>query len=282
MRITRIATSVTAAALLVAGLAACSSSASTPSGTAATGATGAAGAGAAGLPTGDPKTELSAAAVVMEKAGSAKIALSSTDGSSGTGVYGWSGKPRLDFSEQEGGKTLKVRLVDDGVYLGASDAEAVALGGKHWVKLTTTGSGGQLGAGFQTLELMLNPAAQLTAAAQAGTLKKIGTEAVGGTQTQHYQSTMPVATLLQSLPNLTADQRTAAEQSLKSDGSSITTDFWLNAKRQLVQEKEVGSDSSATPQTITYTDLGVAVNVTAPAAADLGNQSDALKLLGGN
>ncbi|PYC78013.1 hypothetical protein C7C46_16875 [Streptomyces tateyamensis] len=280
MRITRITTTAVTAALLVAGLAACGSSAAkAPSSSAATGA---AGAGSVGLPGGAPKTELTLAAAVMQKAGSAKIALSSTDGSTGSGVYGWSGKPRLDFAEQSSGKPLKVRLVDDTVYLGASDTEAVLLGGKHWVKLPASGPGGQVAASFKTLELMVNPAAQLAAAAQAGTLKKVGAETLDGVQAQHYQSTMPVATLLQSMPDLTADQRTAAQDSLKSDGDSITTDFWLNDKRQLLQEKEVGSDSSATPETVKYTDLGTAVNVTAPPASDLGSAADAAKLLGGS
>ncbi|WP_035848112.1 LolA-like protein [Kitasatospora azatica] len=288
MRITRIVTTMTAATLLVGALAACGSSASKASSSAAGGAaSGAAGAPAAGLG-GDPKTELLAAAAVMQKAGSAKLTVSSpgTTSNDGSGVYAWGSKPRLDLAEQgTGGTAMKIRVVDDAVYLGVPDAQVAAAGGKHWVKLPSgSGAGGGMGASFQALALMLDPAAQLTVAAQNGTLKKVGAETVDGAQTQHYQSTMPTETLVKSVPNLSAEQRTAVLGVLKEDGSTVVSDFWLNSKRQLVQQKEDGADgaspSSGGATSTKYSDFGVQVNVATPAATDLADPSEALKLLG--
>lgn len=287
MRVVRIASTVAVSALLVGALSACGSSAkksadivpSTP------------GAPAAGGSLGD-KAELLSAAAVMQKAGSAKVSISSDDPSSGTGdgLDSWQGKPELELTMTESGQPMKIRVLDGVSYVGVNDQKAAAFGGRHWLKLDNSGPLGGMNSGFQALAVMIDPAVQLTAAAQNGKLSKIGAESLGGVSTQHYQSVMPTATLVAAVPNLTDAQRKAVQDALSQDGSTVTTDFWLNAQHQLVQQKEVGSGgasaspSTGKPNTATtkYSDLGVKVTVTAPPAGDQIPSSDALKAMGLN
>ncbi len=289
VRVVRIASTVAVSALLVGALAGCGSSGTKKS---ADGASSAAGGGAGAVAGGGlgPKAELLAAAAVMQKVGSAKVHISSDDPSSATGdgdgVYNWSGTPALDLTTTTSGKATRIRLVGGVTYIGVDDQQAALAGGRHWVKVDDTMAG--MGASFQAMIVMLDPAVQLTAAAQNGKLSKVGSEPTG----EHYRSVTPVDALVAGIPNLKDADRKAVSDALKQDGSDVTTDFWLNAQRQLVQEKEVGSDPSSpsasasgsapSSTTIKYTDFGVKVAITAPAASDQVAPADAAKLLGGN
>ncbi|MDH6121227.1 hypothetical protein ABH930_000007 [Kitasatospora sp. GAS204A] len=283
MRIVRIAAALTGSALLIGSLAACGSSAKS-----STGATGG-NAGAPALPDLGPKAELVAAAAVMQKAGSADVALTSAGGSSGSGsgVYAWSGKPALDLSEQQSGKTIKFRAVDGSSYLGVDDTQAATVGGKHWLDLTTSSGAAGMGDPFTALAVLMNPAAELTVAAQNGTLSKVGSEQLAGTGTTHYRSSMPAQSLVDQLPNLTDAQRKAALQVATSGGATVITDFWVDGKHQLVQMQEQTSDGSSpssgaggsSASTVKYSNLGVKVSVSPPAASDQAAPADALKLL---
>ncbi|MFE9422077.1 hypothetical protein ACFYNO_03840 [Kitasatospora sp. NPDC006697] len=285
MRITRTAATAALTGLLATALAACGSSGSSGgSGTAAkpSGAgSPAAGAPAGALPGGGAKAELLAAAAVMAKAGSAKITSTGNGGgkpgTDAVGHYAWGGQPKLDLRRQSNGTALAVRAVGGQVYLGTTAQPSPLPGGKHWVELTGTESGT-----FQSMLVMLDPVAQLTAAAQSGKVTDAGTDAaVGGAH--HYQGTVPADTLLAGLSNLTADQRSALQAQLA--GGSVKLDFWLNAKRELVQEHQSELNSAGAPTgtgdvSTVYADLGSAVDVAAPAASDLADQSAALQLLG--
>lgn len=284
----RIASAVAASALLVGALSACDSSAKRTA-DAAPAASASAGAAAPGGGLG-AKADLLAAAAVMQKAGSAKIAVSSAGDKTdqGSGLYAWGAQPALDLSEQQSGQAMKVRLVANVMYLGVDDTQAAQLGGKHWLKLDGTGPAGGLSGNFQALAVMINPAAQLATAAQAGKLSTIGSETVGGVSTQHYQSVMPTATLVAAVPNLQDADRKAVLAALGQEGATVTSDFWLNGQHQLVQQKVVSSNGtgaspaagSGTATTAQYADFGVKVSVTAPAASDQVDPADSLKLLG--
>ncbi|GAB2692575.1 hypothetical protein [Kitasatospora kifunensis] len=284
MRSVRIAVALAIPALLVGSLTACSSSSKSSTGSTGTGSGGA----AAAAPDLGPKAALLESAAVMQKAGSANINISSSDDSSGagSGVYAWGGKPTLDLSEQESGKAIKFRVVNDGSYLGVADGQAAELGGKHWVNLNTAG-GSAVGDPFTALAVLLNPAAELGVAAQNGTLAKVGSEQVAGTATTHYRSSMPATDLVNQLPNLSDAQRKAALKVATDGGSTITTDFWIDGKHQLVQMTEQNSDGSSpsssgsgdSVSTIKYTDLGVKVSVSAPAASDQADPAAAAQLL---
>ncbi|MGF1430488.1 hypothetical protein [Kitasatospora sp. LaBMicrA B282] len=289
MRIARIAVSLTIPALLVGSLAACSSS--SKSGNGATG-------GAAGVPAAapnlDPKGEMLAAAAVMQKAGSANVTMSTPGDTSGdgTGVYQWAGQGALDLQGKDKGKPVKMRVVNGSAYMGADDTGAAAMGGKHWIDMSsmTAAMGGAGADPFTGLFVLLNPANELTVASQSSTLTKVGTEQVGGGSTTHYRSSTPAADLVAKLPNLTDAQRKAAQSMASEGGANLIFDFWLNGKHELVQMEQQNSDSSspapaASPSDssdssatmIQFTNLGVKVNVSAPAASDVASPADAAK-----
>ncbi|MFF7633978.1 hypothetical protein ACFZB9_12600 [Kitasatospora sp. NPDC008050] len=287
MRSTRIAVALAVPAVLVGSLTACSSSSksSTGSGGAAAAASGAAAAGGSDL---GSKAALLESAAVMQKAGSADVAVSSSDSSSGngTGVYAWGTKPALDLAEQESGKTIKFRLVNGGSYLGVADDQAALLGGKHWVDLNA-GSGSTIGDPFTALAVLMDPTAELTVAAQNGTLSKVGSEQVAGAATTHYRSTMQATDLVGKMPSLSDAQRKAALQVVADGGSTVITDFWVDGKHQLLQMTEQNVDGSSpssagagsNASTVKYSNLGVKVSVSAPAASDQADPAAAAKLI---
>lgn len=87
--------------------------------------------------------------------------------------------------------------------------------------------------------------------------------------------------MVAGMPGLTADQRTAVQKSLEEDGRTLTIDFWLNGRQELVQYQEYGDKNGEHDAvTVKYADLGKASKIDAPAATDLGSETDLLKLLG--
>ncbi|GAA1953860.1 hypothetical protein [Kitasatospora viridis] len=291
MRITRTVAATALTGLLTVAVAACGSSAKSPSDNSAGKPAGGSSPAAAGTPApaaggGDAKAELLAAAIVMAKAGSAKVTVSGADsgtGSSASGELAWGSSTKLDVTEQQSGQDLRVRVLGDAVYLGTTAQPSPLPGGKHWVQLPSGTS-----SAFQSLPVMLDPAAQLTAAAQSGKMTKAGSEQVAGASADHYTGTVPVNDLLAGLQGLSPAQR-AAVQSQLNGNTSVKVEFWLNAKHELVQQREQPLTAAASPSagaatsgTVTtgYSDLGVQVTVSAPPASDQADPSAALQLLG--
>ncbi|MBO1413866.1 hypothetical protein [Streptomyces sp. FH025] len=272
MRAVRLASTVVTAAVLLGGVTACGSK----------GGDGAKGGdSAAGALTGDPKAALAASAVVMQKAGNGKIDMASPGGSdhtSGKGTADWKdpGKPSADLTAQvEDNKQLRIRVIGADGYVGSDDV--AALGGKHWIKLP---AGNDLGDSMLAVGQMLNPVVQLTVAAQSGKLSKVGEETVDGVKTTHLRAVEDTSVLVGAMTGLSADQRKAVQKTLEDDGTSLTVDFWLNGKQELVQYKEYGDKNGEKEAvTIKYSDLGKADKIEAPAAGDLGSEADLLKLL---
>ncbi|MFG2912854.1 hypothetical protein ACGF0D_08185 [Kitasatospora sp. NPDC048298] len=229
----------------------------------------------------DPKAALAAAAVVMQKAGNGKITMTPADPTDpgGTGDADWKdpAKAAVDMASDIEGKKLRIRVLGTDAYLGGGDDIAPALGGKHWIKMPAD----QTGDSFRMVGQMTNPVILLTVGAQSGKLSKVGQEAVDGVQTVHLRAEQDTAALVAGMTSLSADQRKSAQKTLEEDGKTLTIDFWLNAKQELVQYKEYGdTNGEKKAVTIKYSDLGKAAAITAPAANDLGKESDLLKLLG--
>ncbi|MFD0411029.1 hypothetical protein [Kitasatospora sp. NPDC127116] len=229
----------------------------------------------------DPKAALAASAVVMQKAGNGKVTMIPADPTdpAGTGDADWKdpAKAAVDLASDIEGKKLRIRVLGTDAYLGGGDDVAPALGGKHWVKMPADATGDS----FRAVGQMTNPVVLLTVAAQSGKLSKIGQEAVDGVQTTHLRAEQDTAALVAGMTALSAGQRTAVQKTLEEDGKTLTIDFWLNANQELVQYKEYG-DTNGEKQAVTikYSNLGKAAAIAAPAAGDLGNEADVLKLLG--
>ncbi|MQS12734.1 hypothetical protein F7Q99_10625 [Streptomyces kaniharaensis] len=291
MRAVRLASAAVTAAVLLAGLTACGSSAKSGNDAAKSGdakagdtKTGDAKPGdvAAGALAGDPKAALAAAVLVMQKAGNGKVAMIAPNGTKrpeGKGDADWKSPtaPAIDLASEEEGKKFRVRVLGTDTYLGGGDAQAAVMGGKHWVKVTPTN---QMGAGFLVMGQMLNPVIQLTLASQ-GKPTKVGEETVDGVQTTHFRAVEDASVMVAGMPNLSPEQRQAAQKVLEEDGKNLTVDLWLNGKMELVQYKEFGDKAGEQKAvTVKYSGLGTAAKIEAPAATDLGSEADILKLLG--
>ncbi|MER7579499.1 hypothetical protein [Kitasatospora sp. NPDC097691] len=279
MRAVRLASAVATAAVLLGAVTACSSKGGND---AKAGDAKGGGDPIAAALAGDPKGALAASALVMQRAGNGKVSMVAPDDTKGggTGDADWKdpGKASVDLAGDMAGKKLRIRVVGADAYLGGDDA-AAALGGKHWVKLP---AGNEAGDGFRAAAQMLNPVVVLTVAAQSGKPSKVGQESLKGTQTTHLRAVEDTSALVAGMSALPEDQRKAVQKTLEEDGKTLTFDFWLNAKQELVQYQEYGDTNGAKDAvTVTYSDLGKAAAITAPAAADLGSEADLLKLLGG-
>ncbi|MGW3043177.1 hypothetical protein ACWC9T_24730 [Kitasatospora sp. NPDC001159] len=276
MRAVRLASTVATAAVLVAALTACGSKGGNDAKSTDAKDPGSL---AAAL-TGDPKAALAASALVMQKAGNGKVAMTSADSSNpgGGGTADWKdpGKVAVDLTIDMEGKKLKVRVVGTDAYVGGADTQA--LGGKHWVKVPASE---EMGGAFLVTGQMMNPVAQLTVAAQSGKLSKVGQETVDGVQTTHLRAVEDTSVLVAGMTTLSAEQRQSVQKKLEEDGKTLTIDFWLNGKQELVKYQEYG-DTNGESQAVTvkYSDLGKGDKIEAPAAGDLGSQADLLKLFG--
>ncbi|MFJ9693464.1 hypothetical protein [Kitasatospora sp. NPDC101183] len=276
MRALRLASAVAATAVLIGGATACSSS--SKGGDQKAGSTGDAAAPAA-KPDADPKAALVASTLVMQKFGNGKVQIKAvSDNAPATGDDHWDNpaKTAVDVTSNEGGKPFHVRIVGTEAYLGADAFGDKAPAGKSWVKLSASNP---LGAGLQTAALMVNPVVQLTVAAQSGKLTVVGQEDVDGGKATHIRAVEDTAVLLAGMKGLSPEQHAAIQKELENEGKTLTVDFWINDKHELVKLQEHGDAKAAEETTVTYSGLGKAAPIQAPAAKDVG-EADLSKLLG--
>ncbi|WP_406199606.1 hypothetical protein OH807_17385 [Kitasatospora sp. NBC_01560] len=275
MRALRHASVAVTAAVLLTGLTACGSDGKPVAKADATAAGDAVAAQVADL---DPKAALTAAALVMQKAGNGNIQLTTPD-EVGTGTADWRDRTAVDVTGKTGNK---MRVVGDDLYLGGGPNVTAVLGGKHWAKADPKDPVvGPMTGTFLTSAQMVNPVLQLGVAAQAGKPVKVGQETLDGGETTHYRAVEDAAKLIEGLTTLAPDQRAVVQKTLDRDGKTLTVDFWLNAKQELVQLKEYGDKGGvATSVTVKYSGLGTAPAITAPAAGDVGSAAALAKLLG--
>ncbi|MFI6153343.1 hypothetical protein ACIBCA_11680 [Kitasatospora sp. NPDC051170] len=280
MRAVRIASAVVAATVLFGTATACGSSKSNDQKTASVGDAASAAAPAAAKPDGDPKAVLTASALVMQKAANGKVEVDeSGDPDPSTGDAHWNNpsKPAVDLTNKTDGKPFHLRVVGPDAYLGTEALGAKAPSGKAWVRMPATSA---LGGGLQVAALMVNPVVQLTVAAQSGKLTKLDQEDVGGAKATHIRATEDSSVLIAGMTGLSAEQRAAVQRVIELEGKTLTVDFWINDRMELVKLQEHGdAKGSQDPTTVKYSGLGKAAPVEAPAAKDVGD-GDLSKLLG--
>jgi hypothetical protein len=273
---------VVVSAVLVSGLTACNSKSSGGS-TDGAAAANQAPAKPANL---DPKTALLASAAVMDKAGSAKVAMTTTGSAagSGSGVMSWKAPQGLQMETDQKGQKVQVVLVDGVFYTSIPAAQAATLGGKKWMKIDpkATAAAGDQGATWTNLQQMLNPGVMLAADAQAGQVTKVGDEQVDGTPAAHYQTTVPVEALVNVMTGLSDTMKKQITDQMKQQGTSVVSDLWINAKGQVVQakSKNTGAATGKTDDgdvTVKYSDFGTSVSIQAPPAADVFDLAQMMK-----
>lgn len=279
MRAVRLASAVAAAAVLLVGATACSSGSKSDDQKTGDQKTGDAAAPAA-KPGADPKAALTAAALVMQKVGNGKVSVQSAgEQTPGAGDAHWNNpaKMAVDMNSPVEGKPFHVRIVGPDAYVGTEAFGAKAPAGKSWARLSATTP---MGGGLQTAALMINPVVQLTVAAQSGKLTAVGQEDVDGGKATHIRAVEETAVLIAGLNGLSPEQHAAVQRTLSTEGKTLTVDFWINDKQELVKFQEKGDSTAQDTTTVAkYSSLGKAAAVEAPAAKDV-SDLDLTKLFG--
>ncbi|MFJ1793628.1 hypothetical protein [Kitasatospora griseola] len=220
------------------------------------------------------KETLLASAVVMEKAGSAKLTISGR--TEGTGEFVWTAPKSFLLNAKSEGEDTKVLFVGDVMYIGADADTAATVGGRTWLKMdpkaAAQGVPGADAPGLASTMELIDPAVQLAVAAP--TAIQAGSETVAGQFTRHYRSTVPVDALVEKM-QLASELKTEVLAGLKKKGSTISTEFWINAKGELVQQSTNGLSTGSAK--ILYTGLGTVQPTRAPADSEVFSPADLLK-----
>ncbi|QKW20022.1 hypothetical protein HUT16_13935 [Kitasatospora sp. NA04385] len=269
-----------AVACLAAGaLTACSSSGSGGGSTEAKGGSSAsasaegAGAGKGGTKLA-PKEALLASAVVMEKAGSAKLSLEGVD-VKGSIDYVWKDPGSFLMNTTEEGQEVKVLFADGQMYVGATPDMAAAAKGRKWMVIDASDSSDEAASITATMQAM-NPGVQLAAAAPTATL--VGTETVAGQSTTHYRSEIKAEDLVAKM-KIEGALKDQVLTEIKKDGATVVTELWINGKGELVQQSVIdpSADAGGKPATVTYGGLGTVKVTPAPGPDEVFKLGDLLQ-----
>lgn len=148
------------------------------------------------------------------------------------------------------GMSVEVRLVDNTVYMKLPPASGM---GGTWLKATPQ----QLGsaAGMSSLGSMTDPLAMVTKLGDAlKSAKYVGTDSTG----QHYTLNVDTKKMMQAMGSPSASP-------MGGMAGTLTEDVWFDSAGHVVQAK--ASVGSAGATTMTMSDFGKQVVVTAPPAA---------------
>lgn len=281
-----------AAVTALSGVAACSSSDSSGKGE------GASGNGATHL---SPIAALRTAEKSTDGADSAKVestttmgplmsmksdgALGWADGLTGTMTITYTGGTMADTMRRLGTTSMEARYLPDAYYAKMGDKFAEQAGGKHWIRYgyaDLADLGGSSGAYLKDQMQNTTPNQSVKLLLASGDVKKVGTEKVRGIATTHYSGTVDVADLARKNSNLSAGQLAGLKKQLTQAGvSTESVDIWVDDHNLLVKKVERGSMSAGEyTQTAYYSDYGVKVSATEPAASDTEDFRQLLKKQG--
>ena len=228
------------------------------------------------------------AAAAATAATSSRVSVAVTTGSPGMSLT-FSGAGAFDYAHSRGwlrlgsaGFALEERFVAPRLYVklpgGIPDSH-----GKLWLSAPVEGPGAGRNLPLMFPGPQASPADLLSLVSSAATgVKNVGTATIGGTRTTHYQLTVDLAKAVSSA-RPAAQGRLRGLASLLGTGT-VPADVWVDGKG-LVRRVQVklavppakpgqapaspgGSGFSAT-ETVTYSDFGVPVRVTAPPAAQV-------------
>lgn len=287
----RVSLSIAAVAAL-SGVAACGSSGSSGKGEGASGK---------GVTHVSPIAALRTAEKSTDGADSAKVESTTTMGSlmsmKGDGALGWAdgltgnltitytGGTMADTMRRLGTTSMEARYLPDAYYAKMGEKFAEQAGGKHWIRYgyaDLAGLGGSSGAYLKDQMQNTTPNQSVKLLLASGDVKKVGTEQVRGVRTTHYSGTVDVADLAGKNSSLTASQLAGLKKQLTQAGvSTESVDIWVNDQNLLVKKIEKGRMSAGEyTQTAYYSDYGVKVAATKPAASDTEDFTQLLKKQG--
>ncbi|MGW0877088.1 LppX_LprAFG lipoprotein [Streptomyces sp. NPDC002755] len=174
-------------------------------------------------------------------------------------------------ADQGGDRHLKIRFVDDAMYVGGSGVSSEKLNGKSWLSAAPAiwGRSGVDNQSYGVLpsQLQATPIAQSTLLTGSKDLRLVGTETVDGTPTTHYSGTVNS----DGLVGESLDQFGQLEVS-----DPLTMDLWIDGNDQTKQfrmqaqhnDDLAGTGNGPLDLTITFLDIDQPVTVKAPSAKD--------------
>jgi hypothetical protein len=119
-----------------------------------------------------------------------------------------------------------------------------------------------------------DPMGQLDSLKDVADLEEVGTEDVNGVSTTHYTGTIDLQAALKSA-GLPKDQVKAAEKALAKPTEGATIDVWVDDQQRIVKVRQSvslnvdGQGDSGLTSTMTFSDFGTELDVTAPDPADV-------------
>jgi len=195
---------------------------------------------------------------------------------------------KMTALDQGADGTMQLRLVGGAMYLGGGESAAKEMDGKHWMKFDLSGMAKRKDGspGFDASRFSdqanQNPAQESTFLTGSKDVKKVGTEKVEGVQTTHYQGTVTLDALRESLKNKDKATRERREKSLKQYEDlgidKLTMDMWIDGDDHTKQFRtRATADKGPFDVTITFLDLNKPVTIKAPAANDTIDLAQMLK-----
>ncbi|MCX5050392.1 MULTISPECIES: hypothetical protein [unclassified Streptomyces] len=213
-------------------------------------------------------------------------ALGWADGLTGNLTITYTGGTMADTMRGLGTTSMEARYLPDAYYAKMGEKFAEQAGGKHWIRYGYTdlaALGGSSGAYLKDQMQNTTPNQSVKLLLASGDVKKAGTEKVRGVDTTHYSGTVDVADLAGKNSNLTASQLAGLKKQLTQAGvTTETVDIWVDGQDLLVKKTEKGRMTAGEyTQTAYYSDYGVKVSATEPAASDTEDFKALLKKQGG-
>jgi hypothetical protein len=165
--------------------------------------------------------------------------------------------PSFDFTAELGGKTLRMRVVDELLYISGAGLEGT--GGKKWMKIDVSDSSNPFAQVFQAA----NPG-NFTAYLEGVTrFEDKGSQIIDTVKTHHYDVTVDTAKMLASNPVFKGQ-----DASTLGLPKAITSEVYVDQANRLV---EIKVDLAATGAfEAQFSDYGESVDVEAPPADQVG------------
>jgi hypothetical protein len=179
--------------------------------------------------------------------------------------------------------SVSERVLGTTIYMKMPLLQSEIPGAKPWMKIDLEAMGKAHGIDFGAImnSSSNNPATILSyLQGISSNIQNVGTETVEGVQTTHYKATVDVRRMVANLRKTNPKAASSIEKAMALTGtSSEPVDVWIDDQGLLRQETVhtgMPAQSASMTFTMTLSDFGTAVNVTAPPAS---HTSDFLKLL---
>lgn len=191
----------------------------------------------------------------------------------GTGAYRLKPDVAMDMTMNSPEGDIHVTLVDNALYLQLPEKERAEMGGKPWVKISADGDDPMskiLGPAIKSMTDSTDVVKQVQQLKDAGTITKSQTESLDGQQVVHYWIDVDVA----KLASVQKEELTKAGlEALQKQGvKKLSEELWVRGDglpAKMATDVPSGQGQSG-KITMTFTDWGKPVTVTAPPADQVG------------